>query len=109
MALFDAGIKLGALYQQFIGTPVSLETAETLEKAIEESSSLQPFVEKISVRIDREKLKERINPFGYAELSGEMLSVRLEVRVKNSLVIASLSWDEKLGYPLMKVESVHEG
>ncbi|MBC7109481.1 MAG: dihydroneopterin aldolase family protein [Archaeoglobi archaeon] len=106
LALFEAGIKLGALYHQFIGTPVNLETAEELERVIEKSISLQPFVESISVRIDRRKIEEKKSFFGYAELSGEMLEVRLKVRVGNSSVTASLSWDEEKRYPLMKVEGI---
>ncbi|MDD1753617.1 MAG: dihydroneopterin aldolase family protein, partial [Methanotrichaceae archaeon] len=31
IAAFEAGIKLGALYHQFVGVPVSAGTAPTLE------------------------------------------------------------------------------
>ena len=34
-ALFEAGIKLGALYHQFVGAPVNHDTADSLEQAIE--------------------------------------------------------------------------
>ena len=40
IAAFEAGIKLGALYHQFVGSPVSPKTADSLERAIEESISL---------------------------------------------------------------------
>ncbi len=106
IALFEAGIKLGALYHQFVGTPVSLESAEILEKAIERSISLQPFVESISVRLNREKIRERENLFGYAELTGDMIEVEVKVKVGEALVIASLRWDEEKKYPMMKVEEL---
>ncbi|MBC7110422.1 MAG: dihydroneopterin aldolase [Archaeoglobi archaeon] len=106
LALFEAGIKLGALYHQFIGTPVNLETADDLERAIEKSISLQPFVDNISVRIDRRKIEEKKSSFGYAELSGEMLEVKLRIRVGSSSVTASLSWDEEKRYPLMRVDEI---
>ena len=70
-AAFEAGIKLGALYHQFVGSPVSAETAESLEVAMEESISLQPFVRSVSVEIDRQMLGR--NVFGYGELAGKML------------------------------------
>lgn len=106
-AFFEAGIKLGALYHQFVGSPISLRTVRSLEKAIEESVALQPFVEEVSVIIDREKLAEAINEeFGYGELRGDMLVVRLVTRVGECRATVGLQYDEELRYPLMYVESV---
>ncbi|HNB04242.1 MAG TPA: dihydroneopterin aldolase family protein, partial [Methanoregulaceae archaeon] len=51
-AIFEAAIKLGALYHQWVGTPVSPSTASTLESAIQESVSLQPYVADIHVSLD---------------------------------------------------------
>ena len=48
-AVFEAGIKLGALYHQWVGTPVSQNSAAGLESAIEQAVILQPFVEEIAV------------------------------------------------------------
>ena len=39
-AVFEAGIKLAAVYHQFIGTPISASNAESLERAIEEGVNL---------------------------------------------------------------------
>ena len=47
IAAFEAGIKLGALYHQFVGSPVSAKTASSLEKAMQESISLQPYVREV--------------------------------------------------------------
>jgi len=105
-ALFEAGIKLGALYHQFIGTPVSAETAEALETAIEQSVSLQPWVSLVKVKIDREKVRERANEFNYCELRGEMLDVTVVVRYKAVEVHARVKYGEELDYPLMRVEKV---
>ncbi|MEN6395258.1 MAG: dihydroneopterin aldolase family protein, partial [Methanoregula sp.] len=52
-AVFEAGIKLGALYHQWVGTPISQESAESVETAIEKAVILQPYVEEITVRLDR--------------------------------------------------------
>ncbi len=105
-ALFEAGIKLGALYHQFIGTPVSMETVESLETAIERSVSLQPWVSSVKVNIDREKVRERLNEFKYCELRGEMLDVTVVIRYKTMEVSARLQYEEELNYPLMRVEKV---
>ena len=69
-AVFEAGIKLGALYHQWVGTPVSKKSAASIESAIEQAVILQPFVEEITVRLDRNLMTE--NDFGYSELSGLM-------------------------------------
>ncbi|HUV79363.1 MAG TPA: dihydroneopterin aldolase family protein [Candidatus Bathyarchaeia archaeon] len=105
-AVFEVGIKLGALYHQFIGTPVSVETAEALETAIERSVSLQPWVRSVEVKIDREKVRERANEFNYCELRGEMLDVTVVVRYKAVEVHARVKYEEERDYPLMRVEKV---
>ena len=33
-AVFEAGIKLGALYHQFVGTPISVDTIDNLARTI---------------------------------------------------------------------------
>ncbi|NQE05849.1 Dihydroneopterin aldolase [ANME-1 cluster archaeon GoMg1] len=107
-ALFEAGIKLGALYHQFIGTPVSTETAKELETAIENSVSLQPWVSAVKVEIDREKVRkwETESPFKYCELRGEMLDVEVVVRYEDVEVHARVKYDEQMDYSLMRVEKI---
>jgi Uncharacterized protein conserved in archaea len=109
-ALFEAGIKLGALYHQFTGTPVSTETVEELETTIERSVSLQPWVNFVEVRIDREKVHscETDNHFNYCELRGEMLNVKVVVRYGNEEVHARVSYEAALDYPLMRVEKIYK-
>lgn len=106
IALFEAGIKLGALYHQFIGTPVSTDTVDELETAIERSVSLQPWVSSVEVKIDREKVRESENKFNYCELRGEMLDVRVVIRYKAVEVHARMKYEEEMDYPLMRVEKV---
>ncbi|NOR78718.1 MAG: hypothetical protein GQ523_09965 [Methanophagales archaeon] len=106
IAVFEAGIKLGALYHQFIGTPVSTETVEVLETAIERSVSLQPWVSSVEVEIDREKVRENENEFRYCELHGEMLDVNVVVRYEEVEVHARVKYEEDMGYPMMRVERV---
>ncbi|MEM2097889.1 MAG: dihydroneopterin aldolase family protein [Methanothrix sp.] len=102
IAAFEAGIKLGALYHQFVGTPVSEETADSLERAIERSISLQPYVESVSVRIDRSMLRGNI--FGYSELSGKMIRAEIEIVYEEARVGAVLEYDPERDYPMMHLK-----
>lgn len=108
-ALFEAGIKLGALYHQFTGSPVNLNTVSSLEKAIQESISVQPYVKEISVKIDREMLKSKLSSqFGYSELQGPMLEVKITVKYGSVKVKVGMEYDPELDYPLMKIEGIEE-
>ena len=108
-ALFEAGIKLGALYHQFTGSPVNLNTVSSLEQAIQESISVQPYVKEISVKIDRHMLKSKLsNEFGYSELQGPMLNVKITVKYGSTKVKVGMKYDPKLNYPLMKIEEIEE-
>jgi hypothetical protein len=98
-AIFEAGIKLGALYHQWVGTPISRESAASVEEAIEKAVILQPFVEEITVRLDRGRMTE--NRFGYSELAGLMFNVEIVTRVGFSYCRARLAPDR--GYPFMQV------
>ena len=103
-AIFEAGIKLGALYHQWVGTPVSRDSAASLEIAIQEAHIQQPFVESISVTLDTELMNP--NMFGYSELSGLMFSVSLKTRVNKVTCTARLSPED--GYPMMRIIDVNE-
>jgi hypothetical protein len=103
-AVFEAGIKLGALYHQWVGTPISRSSAGSVETAIEKAVILQPFVEEITVRLDRDKMTE--NLFGYSELAGLMFDVEIVTRVGFAYCRARLLPHD--GYPLMRIVECHE-
>ena len=107
-ALFESGIKLGALYHQFVGSPVNLSTAGSMEAAIRESISLQPCVQSITIAIDREMIRERINDFGYCELEGRMLDVEAVIRYGTAVVHAGMRYDAKMDYPMMFVQQIEQ-
>ncbi|HLB70193.1 MAG: dihydroneopterin aldolase family protein [Candidatus Methanoperedens sp.] len=108
-AVFEAGIKLGALYHQFVGTPISTETIDDLSRAMEQSVILQPYVRSVSVMIDREMVEKRENPeFRYCELEGRMLHVNLQILYKNTIAYAELAYDEGLDYPMMSIKKIEE-
>jgi hypothetical protein len=106
-AVFEAGIKLGALYHQFVGTPISLETADGLERIIEDSIALQPHVRSVSVSIDREMVEKKLNPdFKYCELDGRMLHVSLQILYMSTIANVELAYDEEKDYPLMSIKKI---
>lgn len=108
-ALFEAGIKLGALYHQFVGSPLSPDGITSMEKAIQESISAQPFVESVHVEIDKEKVTAELNEtFRYTELKGFMLTVKAVIRVNTTRVFVSMKYDEELNYPLMRIDKIEE-
>ena len=102
--VFEAGIKLGALYHQWVGTPISRKSAASVENAIEQAVILQPFVEEITVRLDRNLMTE--NKFGYCELSGLMFTIDIVTRVGFTYCRAHLAPED--GYPLMQIMECYE-
>lgn len=101
IAAFEAGIKLGTLYHQFVGSPVSIKTAGSLERAMQECISLQPYVRKAVVSLNRHMLKE--NVFGYGELEGRMIIAEVEIDFEGEIVRARLEYDAEKNYPLMSL------
>lgn len=101
-ACFEAGIKLGALYHQFVGTPLSEASTKSLERAIEEAAESQRYVREASVSIEGIEY----NRFEYDELEGTMLNVCLVVEKDGVVVEASM--DEEDGYPMMRVDNVRD-
>lgn len=103
-AIFEAGIKLGTIYHQYVGVPINLSNLTSLENAIRESVKVQPFVEEAEVSIDKEIVKKRQGVYKYITLSGEMLDVRLKIKYHEEQVTAKLEYIEEMDYPLMHLE-----
>ena len=104
IAAFEAGIKFGALYHQFAGTPVSRESADSLEVAIEESIANQPHASDVSVTIDGERIARDADDHGYVELTGEYMDVAISIEYDDREARAEMSMID--GYPLMRLVSV---
>ncbi|MBS7287680.1 MAG: dihydroneopterin aldolase family protein [Candidatus Freyarchaeota archaeon] len=106
-AVFEAGIKLGAIYHQFMGVPLSKRNILTVEKAIEETVSCQPYVESARVKI-KPPQDSNSRRYGYSEVSGRNLSVRLVVKYGHVRVFAGMEYVPELNYPLMFIEKLEE-
>lgn len=107
-AVFEAGIKLGTIYHQFIGTPISNSNIESLEKAIEEGVRVQPYVEDVTVRIDRSCIRKKRNVYDYQSLTGQMLDVTVVIRIDNVRAVAQMKYLDDIKYPLMFIKNIEE-
>jgi len=107
-ALFEGAITMGALFHQFIGTPISIESVNALEKSIKKSMELQPCIENVEVKIDREKLENSKTEFDYVSLTGEMLDIKVTSEYNDKKAVIRMKYIEELNYPLMFVEYADE-
>jgi hypothetical protein len=105
-AAFEAGIKLGTVYHQFVGTPLSKDNVDVLEKSIAEGAKVQPFVKDAYVKIDRSSLREKSTEFDYLTLTGDMLGVKLTVKFRDVEVICEMRHIQEMDYPLMYIKEV---
>lgn len=106
--IFEGAITMGALFHQFVGTPVNSESAETLEKSIKEAMELQPCIEEVEVKIDREILEETKSEFNYVSLNGDMLDIRVVSKYDDKKAVLRMEYIKELKYPLMYVEDIDE-
>jgi hypothetical protein len=104
-AAFEAGIKLGAIFHQYVGVPLTRATAGNLEQAIESGTRVQPLVEDVRVRIDRKRLRTR-GPYRYGSLGEDMLHAEVTVRVGGARATGVLRYVPELDYPLMYLKDV---
>ncbi len=101
--MFEAGIKLGTIYHQFVGTPLSTTSVESLERAIQDGVRVQPFVKDVKVHISRDALRKKSDEYDYQTLTGPMMEVALTVMMDGVTVVAEMRYIEELHYPLMYV------
>ena len=108
-AVFEAGIKLGGIYHQFIGATVTPENVGHLEKTIVEGTRYQPFVEDIAAHVDRSELKAKGDPYDYQTITGKMLSIRIVTHYGDARAVCELKYLPNMRYPLMYVKKVTRG
>ncbi len=104
-AAFEAGIKLGSILHQYVGTPLTPASAGSLERAIEAATRVQPLVERVRVRIDRERMRIR-GPYRYGVLTEDLLDVEVTVRIGAATAVGVLRYVPELDYPLMYLKTV---
>ncbi|MEM2905677.1 MAG: dihydroneopterin aldolase family protein [Candidatus Bathyarchaeia archaeon] len=110
-AVFEGGIALGALYHQFVGTPISSDAKviKALEQAIEACIRVQPYRERVQVRIDEAALKrEGTEPYDYQTLKGRHLTVEITIRYGAAKATVAMRHIPELQFNLMFIKEVTE-
>ena len=107
-AIFEGAISMGALFHQFVGTPVNNQTKKSLEDAMRNSLNLQPAIEDIEVNIDFTRLEDAMSEFDYTSLTGDMLDVKIHTKVDDVKAVIRIKFIEELNYPLMYVEDIKD-
>lgn len=107
-AIFEGAISMGALFHQFVGTPVNNQTKKSLEDAMKNSLNLQPAIEDIEVNIDFTRLEDAMSEFDYTSLTGDMLDVKIHTKVDDVKAVIRIKFIEELNYPLMYVEDIKD-
>ncbi|MFP4625342.1 MAG: dihydroneopterin aldolase family protein [Natronomonas sp.] len=107
-ACFEAGIKFGALYHQFAGTPLSVESAPSLERAIEDAIENQPHCVSVDVDIQTDAVAAAIDDGSadYVEFTGRFAVVEVVVEYQGYEVVATMSMENE--YPRMRIVEVLE-
>lgn len=104
IACFEAGIKLGTLYHQFVGTPVSPETAPGLAKAMADAISRQPGCQAARVDLDTQQIERDLNRYGYTEVRGHHIDATVTIEYEGVVADAEITLDD--GYPLMHLTDI---
>ncbi len=105
-AAFEAGIKMGTIYHQFVGTPVNLDTVDSLEECIRSAISVQPYVVSVKVAIDHSRFVRGGDRYSYISLTGDMIDAMVTVEVGGSRVMAEMRYDKEMEYPLMYISYI---
>jgi dihydroneopterin aldolase len=105
--LFEAGVKLGGVFHQYLGIPVTPRTAAGIARMIERAVRLQPYVVEVRAAVDpRQGGALGRGRFAYRYLTPEMLDVTVRLRDGTEEVEARLAHRPDLRYPLMSVVRV---
>lgn len=107
-AIFEGAISMGGLFHQFVGTPVSKESIESLKIAMTQAIELQPGIDKVEIIIDEKKLNEQLSDFDYTDLNGELLDIKIYSKIETVRVIVRMKFIDELNYPLMYIEDISE-
>lgn len=105
--LFEAGVKLGGVFHQYLGIPISRGTAPGIARMIERAVGLQPYVVEVRAAIDPSRGgRLGTGRFAYRYLTPEMVDVAVRLRDGPEEVEARLRHRADLRYPLMSVVRV---
>jgi hypothetical protein len=109
-AIFEVGIKLGALYHIAMGIPISRDPIiiTSIENALANSIKSQPYVTDVRVKINiAQDLVGKKHPFDYSEIQPSILGAEIHLTYKNIQILGILEWNKQINYPLMYIKDIH--
>ncbi|MEM3429193.1 MAG: dihydroneopterin aldolase family protein, partial [Thermoplasmatales archaeon] len=84
------------------------ENVEFVERTIEKAVSVQPFVESVSVNIDKRKIGRARTAYRYKTLTGDMIDAKVIIRYGKARVEGRIAWVPSMKYPLMRFRVLDE-
>jgi len=106
-AIFEAGLKLGAIYHQLLGIPIPRDesSVKALQRSLENSFKTQPYVKEVEIKIKRNNGSLQA-PYDYAEISRNSLKIKVKIKYENIEVEAKLEYINRLKYPLAYISYI---
>lgn len=109
-AMFELGIKLGALFHQFIGTPIKNEKKQInlLARGIEAAIGSQPYVSHVQVQLIPKQSVEKpdLTEYDYIAISEKNLIATIELVYEMWKITGKIEWIDDLNYPLMFIHDI---
>ena len=110
-AIFEGAIALGAIYHQFVGTPICKDkkVIGALEETIGKTMRLQPYRESVEVKINTDLIKgQKKHPYDYETLKGKHLDLRVKTRYGSARATVRMRYIPKIDFTLMYIEKLEE-
>ncbi|MCP8319114.1 MAG: dihydroneopterin aldolase family protein [Candidatus Methylarchaceae archaeon HK01B] len=110
-AIFEGAIALGAIYHQFVGTPICKDDdiIRTLEEAIRKTMRLQPYRESIEVKINDSLIKgQKDHPYDYETLKGKHLDLKVKTGYGGAKATVRMRYIPEIDFTLMYIEKLEE-
>ncbi|MHA1652147.1 MAG: dihydroneopterin aldolase family protein [Candidatus Helarchaeota archaeon] len=107
-AIFEGAITLGAIFHQFSGIPIKKSIISLVKETIEKTMSIQPFIEKINVKINEETVRPHSHPYDYSILTGELLEIEVISKYGNSRIYLEMKYIKELDFPLMYIKKIEK-
>lgn len=114
-AIFELGIKLGAIFHLMMGFPVKNDPQiiESICNGVQSSISCQPFVQRVEIglkSIQGEEILEytKRHEFDYTSVNGMNLVAEVEILYEKWLAVGRVEWVPDLRYPLMYIVKIKE-
>ena len=107
-AIFEGAITLGAIFHQFTGLPVTKSLIPLVQDFIEKTMSVQPFIQKVTVKINDKEVRDHDHSYDYSVLSGDLLELEVIAQYETARVHFGMKYVKELNYPLMFIKKIEK-